>query len=318
VAHVTTAIEPLCPANLQRQSSFNDPNPPNPPNSPLQSANRGRSRRGDCKTRVGRRCVCVSTLSILLRQSQAKGWVCPRELKTDDVEDAEHGSISRVQYVVRRDPMDRSSESIESRRRTTFFETFETQVGARVKIADVRQALGSSRKSESQGQNFRPWLSNLLGATVTTQTIAGRSYLMGYRMRDGSSRPTSSIEAAPIAESSSIDDVVGILEAFRRLTAEEVGSLAPQIVCAAETVLLRIKQVHDQSNAFRLAFSDLATQQATWASNPPLFLQSILGSRKDVHIRPDYKPFYTVEPSGKRKYWGFVPSPGEWVFRPER
>ena len=65
-----------------------------------------------------------------------------------------------------------------------FVEHFEPAEGARVKVADVRRALGSQDSPESNGRNFRLWLAHILDdIPVVTQTIGGRAWLMGYRAR---------------------------------------------------------------------------------------------------------------------------------------
>ena len=204
----------------------------------------------------------------------------------------------------------------------TFLQHFEPVADSRVRVADVRRVLGSAESSESSGRNFRPWLSQILdaGSDVVTQTIGGRAWLINYRNRqqqqihsnDGAvsshDAPLPPSAVPKIQEVVSVDDANKILEAIKQLTLEQAGPIAPQLVEAASVIQTSLQQVHAQAVSFRETVMQLAVAYASWAEELTRFLQHLIGARVDVFVRPDYKPFFTLEPSGRRKFWARVPS----------
>ena len=136
-----------------------------------------------------------------------------------------------------------------------FVEHFAPAEGARVKVADVRRALGSQDSPESNGRNFRLWLAHILdGIPVVTQTIGGRAWLMGYRPRPTPEEgDMHAIRPAPppLPDVISIDRSNEILLALQRVTPEQVGPVAPQIVTVAAEVQRVLHEVHAQADALR-------------------------------------------------------------------
>ena len=111
----------------------------------------------------------------------------------------------------------------------------------------------------------------------------------------------------PLTDVISIDRSNEILQALQRLTPEQVGPVAPQIVTVAAEVQRVLHEVHAQADALRGALTNLALEHDRWTTDPQTFLQHLVGDRTDVFVRQDYKPFYTMEPSGRRKFWAAIP-----------
>ena len=194
-----------------------------------------------------------------------------------------------------------------------FVEHFAPAEGARVKVADVRRALGSQDSPESNGRNFRQWLAHILDdIPVVTQTIGGRAWLVGYRPRP--THEERDVHATPLPppmpDVISIDRSNEILQALQRLTPEQVGPVAPQIVTVAAEVQRVLHEVHAQADALRGALTNLALEHDRWTTDPQTFLRQLVGDRTDVFVRQDSKPFYTMEPHGRRKFWAVLPPEG--------
>ena len=151
-----------------------------------------------------------------------------------------------------------------------FLQNFEPAAGSRVSVSEVRHALGSSAKIESSGRNFRPWLSAILGPEVQFVTRT-----TGGRsfLLDFRAR-LDPLQTPPSPEASSLNGVD---------SAE--GTLSDQLV-----------QLH--------------AKIALWEAKPETFLHHLKGQRADVFVRPDYKPFYTLEGgvSGRRRFWSSFPT----------
>lgn len=203
--------------------------------------------------------------------------------------------------------------------RETFLQHFEPAGDSRVRVADVRRVLGSAESSESSGRNFRPWLSRILGDgfQVITQTIGGCAWLLNYKSRmqqqmHSNGGAVSSQDAPPplpqVQEVVSVEASNRILEAIKQLTLEQAGPIAPQLVEAASVIQTSLQQVHAQAVSLRETVVQLAATYTSWAEEPTRFLQHLIGTREDVFVRPDYKPFFTLEPSGRRKFCTRVPS----------
>ena len=82
------------------------------------------------------------------------------------------------------------------------------------------------------------------------------------------------------------------------------------------TIQAVLHRIHAEAVIAREAAMQCVTgrsdEYTAWAEDPTQFLQRLVGSRADVFVRPDYKPFYTMEPTastGRRRYWAKIPPP---------
>ena len=57
-----------------------------------------------------------------------------------------------------------------------------------------------------------------------------------------------------------------------------------------------LHEVHAQTDALRGALINLAVERDRWTTDPPVFLQHLVGVRTDVFIRQEYK-------FGSRTFW---------------
>ena len=189
------------------------------------------------------------------------------------------------------------------RHQLAFHENFEPTDDSKVKVADVRRALRSPG-NESNGRNFRPWLSRILGGIpIQTQSIGGKSWLMGYRTRApaGIAEPQPP-PAAEVEPPVPIDHTNQILQAMQAISVERFGPDAPRLAEAARQVHTTLNELHEQAEAYRDAVVQWMRLHQAWAREPQAFLQHLIGERADVFVRPDYKPFYTLGPGGRRQY----------------